>query len=64
MAKQLSKILQLPLSVSYALAPALERAKGSDPEHKMYDHVPAELGFVAGTILILKMVYGLDGVER
>ncbi|KAF9055428.1 hypothetical protein BDZ89DRAFT_975877 [Hymenopellis radicata] len=64
MTKQLSRILDLPLSVNYTLAPSLERTKGSDPDYHTYDHVPAELGFVAGTIVVLKMVYGLDGVER
>ncbi|KAG7449110.1 uncharacterized protein BT62DRAFT_888159 [Guyanagaster necrorhizus] len=62
--KQLARLLSLPLSVSYALAPGLERLKENDPEHRMYDHVPVEVGFVAVTIIALKMVYGLDGVQR
>ncbi len=46
------------------LAPGLERLKASDPEHHVYDHVPVEVGFVAVTIIALKMVYGLDGEDR
>ncbi|KAK0230899.1 hypothetical protein IW262DRAFT_442222 [Armillaria fumosa] len=62
--KQLACILSLPLSVSYMLAPSLERFKANDPEHHVYDHVPVEVGFVAVTIVVLKMVYGLDGEDR
>ncbi|PBK72694.1 hypothetical protein ARMSODRAFT_953094 [Armillaria solidipes] len=62
--KQLACILSLPLSVSYTLAPGLERLKANDPEHHVYDHVPVEVGFVAVTIIALKMVYGLDGEDR
>ncbi|KAK0206431.1 hypothetical protein DFS33DRAFT_1381535 [Desarmillaria ectypa] len=62
--KQLARLLSLPLSVSYTLAPGLERLKESDPEHHAYDHVPVEVGFVAVTIIALKMVYGLDGEHR
>lgn len=62
--KQLACILSLPLSVSYMLAPSLERFKANDPEHHVYDHVPVEVGFVAVTIVVLKMVYGLDGEDK
>ncbi|KIY74023.1 hypothetical protein CYLTODRAFT_416300 [Cylindrobasidium torrendii FP15055 ss-10] len=63
-AKQIARILDLPLTVSVALAPKLEKRKGRDPESRAYDHFAPELGFVGTVLVTLKMIYGLDGKER
>ncbi|KAF7793654.1 hypothetical protein EIP86_004769 [Pleurotus ostreatoroseus] len=63
-AKQLSSILSLPLTLHYSLAPKLKRIKQIDPEHHKYDNAPVEVSLVAVVIVVLKMVYGLDGKKR
>ncbi|KAI3612209.1 ribosomal protein [Moniliophthora roreri] len=62
--KRLSHILALPLALHHTLAPSLRIVKTSDPENHKYDDVPVEVSFMAATIIILKMVYGLDGSVR
>ena len=63
-AKQLSSVLSLPLTLHYSLAPKLKRIKQIDPEHHKYDNAPVEVSLVAVVIVVLKMVYGLDGKKR
>lgn len=35
-----------------------------DPSGHNYDNIPPEVGFVAAGVVVLKMVYGLDGRRR
>lgn len=62
--KKLSAVLSLPLTLHYTLAPKLKRIKQQDPEHHKYDNAPVEVSLVAAVIVVLKLVYGLDGKKR
>ncbi|KAG7096862.1 hypothetical protein E1B28_004270 [Marasmius oreades] len=62
--KKLSSILSLPLTLHHSLVPGLMKAKTRDPESHKFDDVPVEVSFVAATIVVLKLVYGLDGNPR
>ena len=62
--KKLSSVLSLPLTLHYSLAPGLKRFKHSDPEHHKYDNAPPEVSLIAAVIVVLKLVYGLDGQRR
>ena len=64
MTKRLSGVLSLPLTAHRSMAPGLEVAKKRDPESHIYDDVPPEVALLAATIVVLKMVYGLDGRAR
>lgn len=35
-----------------------------DPEHHKYDNAPPEVALIATVIVVLKLVYGLDGKKR
>jgi hypothetical protein len=59
-----AKVLELPLTLHYALAPGLERAKKRDPGWHKSDNAPPEVTMVAVVVIVLKMVYGLDGRRR
>ncbi|KAJ7180182.1 hypothetical protein C8R43DRAFT_1084171 [Mycena crocata] len=62
--KRLSAVLSLPLTLHHSLAPRLPRIKARDSESHQYDNVAPELAFAATAIIVLKMVYGLDGKPR
>lgn len=64
MTKALGRVLSLPLTLHHSLAPTLKRVKQRDPDSHKYDSVPPEVAFVATSVIILKMVYGLDGSAR
>lgn len=64
LAKRLGHILSLPLTLHHSLSPTLCRIATGDPEIHIYDNVPPEVALVATTIVILKLVYGLDGKPR
>ena len=63
-AKKLCSVLSLPLTLHYSLAPKLQRIKQIDSEHHKYDNAPVEVSLVAAVVVVLKMVYGLDGKKR
>ncbi|TRM67736.1 hypothetical protein BD626DRAFT_479667 [Schizophyllum amplum] len=62
--KRLAGVLSLPLTAHRSMAPGLEAVKKHDPESHDYDDVPPEVALLAATIVVLKMVYGLDGNMR
>ena len=63
--KRLSSVLSLPLTLHSSLAPGLAKKRKYDPNAHQMDNVPVEVSFMASCIIVLKMVYGLDGtVER
>ncbi|KAG0692073.1 hypothetical protein DFH29DRAFT_1085014 [Suillus ampliporus] len=64
LAKRLGHILSLPLTLHHSLSPTLRRVAPGDPESHLYDNVPPELALVATAIVVLKLVYGLDGKLR
>lgn len=62
--KTLTRVLSLPLVLHHSLAPSLKRVKQRDPDSHKYDSVPPEVAFTAASVIVLKMVYGLDGTSR
>ena len=62
--KKLASVLSLPLTLHYSLSPKLVRTKPIDPEHHKYDNAPVEVSLAAAVIVVLKLVYGLDGRKR
>jgi len=71
----LSRSIQLHLSLHQGLAPNPvhnPRSEAQVPEDRILrpsegwegDRVPPELGIMAVVVIVLKMVYGLDGRER
>lgn len=64
LAKRLGYILSLPLTLHHSLSPTLRRITPDDPDIHIYDNIPPELALVATAIVVLKLVYGLDGKLR
>jgi len=62
--KRLGHVLSIPLTLHRTLAPSLQRIAPGDPGSHMYDDIPPELALVATAIVVLKLVYGLDGKMR
>ncbi|KAI0686432.1 hypothetical protein BC835DRAFT_1288082 [Cytidiella melzeri] len=62
--KKLAHILSLPLTLHRALSPILRRIKPLDPEYHKYDNAPVEVSLAAAVVVVLKLVYGLDGKNR
>ena len=54
----------MPLTLHPSLAPALVQRRGTDPRRHKSDNVPPELALVGALVVVLKLVYGLDGRER
>ncbi|EIN10460.1 hypothetical protein PUNSTDRAFT_112312 [Punctularia strigosozonata HHB-11173 SS5] len=63
-AKRVAKVLELPLTLHHSLAPGLERTSKHDPGWHHSDNAPPEVTLIAVVIVVLKMVYGLDGRRR
>ncbi|KAF8529135.1 hypothetical protein BU17DRAFT_36968 [Hysterangium stoloniferum] len=64
LAKSMARELYLPLTLDVSLAPGLVPRRQGDPRRHKGDNVPVEVGLVGVVIVVLKMVYGLDGVKR
>jgi RNA polymerase I-specific transcription initiation factor RRN7 len=64
MAKRLARVLSLPLTLHHSFSPGLKQIRKRDPEKHKFDHVPPELALISTAIVVLKMVYGLDGRPR
>jgi RNA polymerase I-specific transcription initiation factor RRN7 len=62
--KTVAHVLSLPLALHHSLAPRLEHSKDDDAESHKHDNVPPELALLVAAIIVLKMVYGLDGQPR
>lgn len=62
--KSLARMLSLPLTLHRVLAPPLVRLRADDPESHQLDDVPPEVALLAAALIVLKMVYGLDGRPR
>ncbi|KAJ7665533.1 hypothetical protein B0H17DRAFT_1336528 [Mycena rosella] len=64
--KRLSTVLELPLTLHQSLAPRLQprTKKGRQHGSHLFDNVAPEVAFLAAAIIVLKMVYGLDGKSR
>ena len=64
LSKRLANVLSIPLTLHSSLAPRLSKRRGGDPDRHQSDNVPAEVGLLATVIIVLKMVYGMDGNEK
>ena len=64
LSKRLAKALSIPLVLHPSLAPGLSKRRRGDPDRHKSDSAPAEVGLLAAVMIVLKMVYGLDGNER
>jgi RNA polymerase I-specific transcription initiation factor RRN7 len=63
LSKTVAHVLSLPLALHHTLAPRVGHLKDELDSHK-YDNVPPELALLVAVIIVLKMVYGLDGQPR
>ncbi|KAI0770859.1 hypothetical protein BC629DRAFT_1642210 [Irpex lacteus] len=64
LAKKLSHVISLTLTLHRTLSPTLKRIKPLDPEYHKYDNAPVEVSLSAAVIVVLKLIYGLDGEKR
>ncbi|KAF9226549.1 hypothetical protein BS17DRAFT_794039 [Gyrodon lividus] len=62
--KRLGCVLSLPLSLHHSLAPSLFSIKRGDTGCRKRDNVPPEIALAATALVVLKLVYGLDGKKR
>jgi RNA polymerase I-specific transcription initiation factor RRN7 len=62
--KTVAHVLSLPLTLHHTLAPRLAHLKDDDPGSHKFDNVPPELALLVAVVIVLKMVYGLDGQAR
>jgi RNA polymerase I-specific transcription initiation factor RRN7 len=62
--KTVAHVLSLPLTLHHTLAPRLAHLKDDDPDSHKYDNVPPEVALLVAAVIVLKMVYGLDGRTR
>ncbi|KAE9389637.1 hypothetical protein BT96DRAFT_866263, partial [Gymnopus androsaceus JB14] len=64
MTKRLARILSLPLALHQSLVPKLLQLKKGDPQTHKFDNAPVEASLLAAVIVVLKMVYGLNGESK
>ncbi|KAH8105869.1 hypothetical protein BXZ70DRAFT_398730 [Cristinia sonorae] len=62
--KKIADVLSLPLTLHHSLTPTLKRKKAKDPSWHKFDNVPVEVSLSSAVIVVLKLVYGLDGTAR
>ncbi|KAI0638164.1 hypothetical protein C8Q77DRAFT_1153833 [Trametes polyzona] len=62
--KALAKLVSIPSTLHRSLAPALARTKKRDPTFHKQDSAIPEVALVAAVIVVMKMMYGLDGSPR
>jgi len=64
MSKKLAQVLSLPLILHNIFAPRLRGLKQNDPRVHKSDNVPPEVALISVAIVVLRLVYGLDGRTR
>ncbi|KAI0650789.1 hypothetical protein C8Q79DRAFT_1007021 [Trametes meyenii] len=64
LAKKVAHRVSVPLTLHRSLAPALERKKARDPAFHKQDSAIPEVALAAAVVVVMKMVYGLDGSPR
>ncbi|KAM5540486.1 hypothetical protein V8D89_005944 [Ganoderma adspersum] len=64
LAKRLARLVSIPLTLHRILVPALKRTKKKDPLFHKHDNAVPEVSLVATVIVVMKMVYGMDGKLR
>lgn len=60
LAKRTANVLSIRLTLHSSLSPEGDE----DTARQQYDNGPPEVALVACIIIVLKLVYGLDGQER
>ncbi|EJD01099.1 uncharacterized protein FOMMEDRAFT_88501 [Fomitiporia mediterranea MF3/22] len=61
--KGLARYLELPLTLNPAMAPPVLKRFKRDPTSHKSDNIPPEVALVATVVIVLKIIYGLDGKE-
>jgi len=61
--KTVAHVLSLPLTLHHTLAPRPAHLKDEDLDSHKFDNVPPELALLVAVVVVLKMVYGLDGQQ-
>ena len=64
MSKKLAQILSLPLVLHNTSSPRLRGLKQNDPKVHKSDNVPPEVALISTAIVVIRLVYGLDGRSR
>ena len=64
LAKKVARVLSVPLMLHRTLASPLHQVKKKDPVWHKFDNAVPEVCLVATVIVVLKLVYGLDGKHR
>jgi len=62
--KWIAHIFKLPLTLHLSLASRLRHVRLRDPEYHKYDNVSPEVALIASIIIVLKIIYRLDGKLR
>ncbi|EJF61215.1 hypothetical protein DICSQDRAFT_61315 [Dichomitus squalens LYAD-421 SS1] len=62
--KRLARLVSIPLTLHRTLAPALKCTKKRDPGFHKHDNAVPEVSLIATVIVVMKMVYGMDGQLR
>ncbi|OSD04228.1 hypothetical protein PYCCODRAFT_1387083 [Trametes coccinea BRFM310] len=62
--KRIARLVSIPLTLHRSLAPALAREKKRDPTFHKQDSAVPEVALAAAVIVVMKLVYGLDGSPR
>jgi len=50
--------------MDHSLAPVIQTPRRNDPETHKFDNVPPEIALIAAVVVVLRLVYGLDGKKR
>ncbi|PCH41046.1 hypothetical protein WOLCODRAFT_118149 [Wolfiporia cocos MD-104 SS10] len=64
MTKKVARMLSIPVMLHRSLAAPLQRLTKEDATWRKYDSAVPEVSLIATVIVVLKMVYGLDGKDR
>lgn len=62
--KRVGNMLSLGLSLQNSSAHGLPNTRTRDADSQRHDNVPPEISLAATAIVVLKLVYGLDGKQR
>jgi len=64
LAKALTSVLSLSLTLHHCLVPAENRSPNDQRNYQVGDSVPPELMLIGAVVVVYKLVYGLDGTQR
>lgn len=64
LSKKLGVVLSIPNTLHHTLAPMLKTLNGHEPQFHKMDNAPVEVALAATVVIVVKLVYGLDGTKR